>query len=261
MGFSLMIKQGNTYNKWTVIGETPDNAKSEARWMCRCSCGAESLVRARSLVSGRSKSCGRCLTQVPKVKKQALPLSDGTHIRTFPEYQVWQGVRRRCYDTKYLSYSRYGGRGIKVCQRWLDSYENFLNDMGRRPTPAHSIDRIDLNGDYEPSNCRWATVIEQNRNKSNVVFTEETIRAIYQKRAEGASLRVLARDFKVAPAVISRIVNGQNWRDIYEMEAYKIYGQGLDSLLETVRKEGYDKGFKDGQEAAARALGIPEASE
>jgi hypothetical protein len=81
-----------------------------------------------------------------------------------PEYQVWLNMRKRCMSPNNPSYKNYGGRGIKICDRWLKSYENFFSDMGSRPTPKHSIDRINNDGDYEPGNCRWATAAEQTRN-------------------------------------------------------------------------------------------------
>ncbi|MFY9952108.1 hypothetical protein [Bradyrhizobium sp.] len=81
------------------------------------------------------------------------------------EWRCWVGIRQRCYDANYRVFKNYGARGIKVCDRWLESYENFLADMGRKPSAAHSIDRIDVNGNYEPANCRWATTSQQNSNQ------------------------------------------------------------------------------------------------
>ena len=87
-----------------------------------------------------------------------------------PEYRSWSSMKTRCLNTRMPDYHNYGGRGIEICWRWRYSYKLFLEDMGRRPTPGHSLDRIDANGHYEPDNCRWATWIEQQRNRRDCVF-------------------------------------------------------------------------------------------
>lgn len=94
------------------------------------------------------------------------------HGRETPEWRCWRGMRERCIHPQHRQYSDYGGRGITICDAWLHSYEQFLADVGRKPTPAHSIDRIDVNGNYEPGNVRWSTSGEQQRNtRSNRLET------------------------------------------------------------------------------------------
>ena len=136
-----------------------------AWWVCLCSCGKEKVIDGGALRSSHTKSCG-CM---PK-KKPTHGLSK-TRI-----YAVWSSMIGRCNNPSDNSYVNYGKRGIKICERWINSFENFYEDMGNRPTNLHSLDRIDVNGNYEPSNCRWATRSIQNNNKrSNVLLSKDGI--------------------------------------------------------------------------------------
>lgn len=127
-------------------------------WLCRCDCGADTAVGARHLKSGVTQSCG-CLHREIMVARNS---SHG--LCELPEYSIWLGMRNRCNNPNEIGWKNYGGRGISVCERW-NSFENFLADMGNRPSSSHSIDRFpNPNGNYEPSNCRWATDKDQARN-------------------------------------------------------------------------------------------------
>lgn len=134
-------------------------------WACKCDCGARCDVVGENLRSGNSASCG-CR------KRNALGDLTRTHgeanaIRgVSPEYRAWQNMKKRCYNPADKRWARYGARGIKVCSEWRDSYEAFLRDMGRRPSPKHSLERLDNDGDYAPGNVAWETAATQARNKS-----------------------------------------------------------------------------------------------
>lgn len=132
-------------------------------WLCRCICGVEKEIKQSHLVSGGTRSCG-CK------RLEAIGNAVKTHGKSkTAEYSIWCGIINRCTNPNdHRSYSRYGAKGITICERWRNSFEAFLEDMGPRPSPKHSIDRYpNHRGNYEPDNCRWATWQEQQRNRSD----------------------------------------------------------------------------------------------
>lgn len=163
---------GQQFGRWTVLGFA-EMRRQGARWLCRCTCGVERAVWAFDLVGGTSQSCG-CL-------RVEACTSHGRARRSQPDrtYESWAAMNERCYRSAAANYPRYGGRGIRVCDRWRHSFENFLADMGTRP-PGKTLDRISSDGHYEPANCRWATPAEQARNRRRPHVRESTTPASTQ---------------------------------------------------------------------------------
>lgn len=127
------------------------------------------------------------------------------------EYQSWSRMRERCRNFHHPKFKYYGGRGIKICERW-DSYETFLSDMGRRPSPRHTLDRVDNNGEYCPENCRWATSEQQNQNRQLTKLNWGKVSEIRELRSVGLSYRELSDLFDIAASHAWRIANGKQWR-------------------------------------------------
>lgn len=153
---------GSRHGRWTVL-RFAGHRGPRRLFLCRCDCGTEREVAIILLRSGQSRSCG-CLQQ---------EANDHAHLvhgharrgAESPEFRTWKAMHQRCYDRSASNYTNYGGRGIAIRDRWRDDFSAFLADMGPKPSPGHSIDRINNDGNYEPGNCRWATRSEQRRNQ------------------------------------------------------------------------------------------------
>lgn len=195
---------GCKFGRLVVTGEVSPSIRASAsarcgrkqyrRFSCICECGSEKIVEGRCLTNGGTRSCG-CLG-----KDHPNRLLHGQSVggKTTPEYNAWRGMKKRC-DNPKPKYRRYSGRGIEVCPRWrngeghLSGFDCFLLDMGIRPSPIHSLDRYpDNDGDYEPTNCRWALPVDQVRNRSI------TVKVLYR-----GILMPLAQATETAGALVS----------------------------------------------------------
>lgn len=167
---------GKTFGQVVVIGML-----TSRRVLGRCACGNEKAFLLSNLQRGLSKSCGHTHT------KHGMSYSS--------EYKAWQSMIGRCVNSTDRSYARYGGRGITVCDRWRYSFDNFLEDMGRKPFPQYSVERINNAGNYEPRNCKWASMAEQGNNRRscrNVTISGETKTLSQWSKDTGLSCQVLS---------------------------------------------------------------------
>ena len=186
---------GQKFGRLTVL-ERVENAKcGKVRWLCRCDCGNEVIVNGSSLTSQNTKSCG-CF------HKELISQLVTTHGMTRTKiYSVWCSIKDRCYNENCKNHPQYGGRGIKMCDRWKDSFENFYEDVSKMEhfnERGYSLDRIDNNGDYCPENVRWADRKTQQRNtRANVKVEYEGVQMCLIEAAEksGINYRTLQRRY------------------------------------------------------------------
>jgi len=210
---SFIDLTGHIYGKLTVLKRIGTKYDSPL-WECICACGKTMFTVSSHLRSGNTFSCGcsRLNNKFRYRHGQAGYALNGR--KASPEYKTWIGMVKRCLNEKSHRYKNYGGRGIKVCERWL-LFDSFFEDMGVRPSPKHSIDRIDVNGNYEPVNCRWATVLEQAHNKTNSVF--------YEYDGKRQVLAEWARELGTYPSNINRFFKrGFEFSDVYKFYKFGI---------------------------------------
>lgn len=190
-----------------LVAVRPSDKKSKVGtlWVCRCDCGNLTEVDSLKLRSGHTKSCG-CLKERTLAAGTNKSHGMSKNSRT---YKTWKEMRQRCNNPNNDKWQWYGGRGIKVCERWA-SFENFLADMGERPENK-TLDRIDNNADYEPGNCRWITQLEQTRRQEKNKLRDGVSEALKKDRLLGMSYRALGKKYGISATTAHRCCMGQTW--------------------------------------------------
>lgn len=198
------------------------SGRTATKWICKCDCGVVKSVLQTRLRSGKSTSCG--CKQVERMRR--LGTDKRTHgMSKHPVYMVWKTMKARCLNPNDEKYPAYGGRGIKVCDRWLESFENFLEDMEERPSDKHSVERLDVDGDYCKSNCVWETNDKQSRNRKMV-------------KSNTSGTTGVRFDEKMSSWVAT--AKSLSGKDYYKSFSLKKYGDSAKALA-TEAREGFIK--------------------
>ena len=196
---------GQHFGRLTVISRAENTKKGQARWLCCCDCGNKTIVETYKLTSGNTKSCG-CLRKEQLTQRN---IQNSTHHMTGTKYfNLWHGIKQRCFNRNLYAYKDYGGRGITVYPEWIDNFQAFYDYVSKLEhfgEKGYSLDRIDNNGNYEPGNVRWANQKTQCRNKRNNALVEYNGRKISLIEASEAS----DIDYEVLKARFSRGDTGE----------------------------------------------------
>ncbi|MCK5606522.1 hypothetical protein KAR91_31760 [Candidatus Pacearchaeota archaeon] len=199
--------KGKKFGRLLVIKLLPERRSRSLVWQCLCDCGEIRSVIGDYIRKGGTKSCG-CLCREMARKRATKHGMSGT-----PLYAVWKDMRTRCYNPDAHAFKDYGARGITVCDRWKDSFLNFIADMGERPK-GYTLERIDNDGNYIAKNCTWASRAQQARNRRNTKLSEEKVAHIRRLSKGALSQARIARMFGVRRTTVCRILTGKRWKGV-----------------------------------------------
>lgn len=158
---------GEKFGRLTVVSLLDERKHRYCAWLCHCTCGNDSVVTTSNLTMGRTKSCGCLRNEARTIAGKIQGKRNVSHgLTNSREYSSWLAMKQRCLTPNNPKYPRYGGRGITICDSWVDSFQNFYNDMGERPH-SMTIERVDNDGSSSPDTIFWATATMQARNRSN----------------------------------------------------------------------------------------------
>jgi hypothetical protein len=228
--YNRLNMEGMRYGRVVAIRECGKSSSGDLKWLFKCDCENEFIANGYHVRTGKVISCQKCSAE--RVRKASIKHGESNS----PEFSIWTGIKSRCYNKSTKAYKNYGGRGITICNRWLESFDNFLSDMGRKPSAKHSIERINNDGNYEPNNCRWVTIEKQANNKRN--NRKLTINGITKNMAEWAREHNLS-----SSAIIFRLRKGLSGEDLIAKS--QIYGSlSFNGVTDTLKGWSARTGLK-----------------
>ncbi|WP_434404766.1 hypothetical protein [Sphingobium sp. DN12] len=195
---------GDKFGRLTLVAESPKSGPAR-RWICACDCGKLKDILQQNLRRGFTKSCGSC---------GLLGTVNCHGLSSHPLYNVWQQMKARCLNDGSQSYFRYGGRGITITSEWMDFKPFYDWSISAGYAPGLTIDRIDNDAGYSPSNCRWTTVQEQNRNRRGIKLNVSKVAEIRKRLRNGDEIKAIANDNGVSLSLIYNIRAGVKWSDV-----------------------------------------------
>lgn len=202
MNISIEELQKQKFNRLTIISEAGSDKFRRRLINTICDCGIIKSYPLSNLKNNHTQSCG-CL-QIDKSTTHGLTKTS--------EFKTWDSIKQRCNNPNNDAYKNYGGRGITVCNRWLSSFENFLSDIGKRPFQNAQIDRVDNNGNYEPTNCRWTTAKENTRNRRSTkinIDIAQDIRRVYMMGY--FTQEEVAKIYGITRSIVDKVISNTRW--------------------------------------------------